>query len=99
MDWDGKNGKTSQFEVQMYAAFAAGLLGALVIAAFILLCLVVVAFSPVVGWLALGFTALFGLFIAIGVLHQIPWPWRRNAPPRSKQVEHRERDSGDSRAA
>ena len=79
-DWDGGNGKTSQFEVQMYAVFAAGLMGILVIGAFVLLSLVVVAYSPIVGWIALGFTAFYGLLIAVGVLHQFPWPWRANTP-------------------
>jgi len=79
-DWDGVNGKTSQFEVQMYAVFAAGLLGTLIIGAFVLLTLVVVAYSAIVGWVALGFTAFYGLVIAAGVLHQFPWPWRSNTP-------------------
>jgi glucan phosphoethanolaminetransferase (alkaline phosphatase superfamily) len=79
-DWNGYNGSTSQFEVQVYAFFAAGLMGALTIGAFVLLSLVVVAFSAIVGWIALGFTAFYGLVIAVGVLHQFPWPWRSNTP-------------------
>ena len=79
-DWDGVNGKASQFEVQMYAVFAVGLMGALIIGAFVLLSLVVIAYSAVVGWVALGFTAFYGLVIAVGVLHQVPWPWRSNTP-------------------
>jgi hypothetical protein len=79
-DWDGVNGKTSQFEVQMYAVFAAGVMGVLIIGAFVMLCLVVVAYSAIVGWVALGFTAFYGLIIAVSTLHQFPWPWRNNTP-------------------
>ena len=96
-DWDGKNGKTSQFQVQMYAVFAAGLVGALIIGAFVLLCLVVVAYSFLVGWVALGFTAFFGLVIAVGVMHQFPWPWRRNTPRSPKHVESQDQDDTESR--
>ncbi|KAK6368485.1 hypothetical protein LTR64_006639 [Lithohypha guttulata] len=79
-DWDGQHGKHSQFEVQAYAVLISGLVGGLVVAAFIFLCLVVVAYSPVVGWIALSFTGWFGLVIAISVLWQVPWPWRDNVP-------------------
>jgi hypothetical protein len=79
-DWNGDHGKTSQRDVQLYATFATALLGSLVIAAFIVLCLVVTAYSPVVGWLALGFTAAFGLVCTIGVMFQVPWPWQNNQP-------------------
>ena len=79
-DWDGLNGKTSQFQVQMYAAFAAALMGTLVIGAFVLLGLVVVAYSAIVGWIALGFTMFYGLVIGVGVLYQFPWPCRCNTP-------------------
>ena len=79
-DWDGVNGKTSQFDVQVYAVFVAGLMGVLIIGAFVLLTLVVVAYSPIVGWVALGFTAFYGFVIAVGILHQFPWPWRSNTP-------------------
>jgi hypothetical protein len=79
-DWNGTNGKTSQWTVQMYAVVASGLLGGLTIGAFALLCLVVVAFSAIVGWVALGFTAFFGLVILVAVVHQVPWPWRDNTP-------------------
>ncbi|KIV82764.1 hypothetical protein PV11_04845 [Exophiala sideris] len=79
-DWDGIKGKTSQWTVQMYAVCVSGLLGALVIGAFVLLCLVVVAYSPVVGWVALGFAIFFGVIILLGVIHQAPWPWRDNTP-------------------
>ena len=69
--------------MQVYAAFAGGLLGTLTITAFVFLCLVVIAYSPVIGWLALGFTAAFGLAIEGSVLYQAPWPWRRETvlPP------------------
>jgi len=82
-DWDGKNGKTSQWSVQMYAVSASGLLGGLIISAFVLLCLVVVAYSAVVGWVALGFTAFFGVIILLAVINQVPWPWRNNTPSSS----------------
>jgi hypothetical protein len=79
-DWDGLTGITSHFEVHMYAVFAVGLTSALIIAALVLLCLVVVANAPVVGWVALGFTGFLALIIVVGVLHQAPWPWRGNMP-------------------
>ncbi|KAL2401585.1 hypothetical protein ABEF93_007328 [Exophiala dermatitidis] len=79
-DWDGTNGKTSQWSVQTYAIFASGLMGALTVGAFVLLCLVVVAYSAVVGWIALGFTCFFGLVILLAVVNQAPWPWRNNTP-------------------
>ena len=79
-DWEGANGRTSQREVQLYAAAATAVLGALVAAAFILLCLVVVGYAPAVGWVALGFTAAFGLLVAVAVLYQAPWPWQTNTP-------------------
>lgn len=79
-DWDGEHGKHSQFEVQFYAVLASGLLGGLIIGAFVFLCLVVVAYVPVVGWIALAFTGWFGLVILVSVLWQVPWPWRDNAP-------------------
>lgn len=80
-DWDGHNGKKSQSSVQVYATITSGLLGALVVAAFVFLCLVVIAYSPAVGWIALGFTIVFGLVILISVVYQAPWPWRDNSPP------------------
>jgi hypothetical protein len=79
-DWNGEHGKTSQRDVQLYAAFATALLAGLVISAFMFLCLVVTAYSPVVGWIALGFTAAFGLVCAVGVMFQVPWPWQNNQP-------------------
>jgi len=79
-DWDGEHGRRSQKEVQFYAVLASGLLGGLTIGAFIFLCLVVVAYSPVVGWIALAFTGWFGLLIIVSVLWQVPWPWRENLP-------------------
>ena len=79
-DWDGKRGKTSQTTVQMYAVFASTVLGGLVVGAFVLLCLVVVAYSSVVGWIALGFTSFFGFVMLVSIFNQVPWPWRDNTP-------------------
>lgn len=79
-DWDGLNGRTSQWTVHVYATLASGFLGGLIVGAFIVLCLVVVAYSPTVGWIAVGFTAFFGFIIVLSVLIQAPWPWRDNAP-------------------
>lgn len=79
-DWDGEHGRHSQLEVQLYAVLVSGLLGGLIIGAFIFMCLVVVAYSPVVGWVALSFTGWFALVIICAVLWQIPWPWRDNKP-------------------
>lgn len=78
-DWDGVHGRTSQVTVQWYAVLAAVVMGGLVIAAFSLLCLVVVAYSPIVGWIALGFTGLFGAIIALAIVNQVPQPlsWRQ----------------------
>lgn len=97
-DWNGVNGKKSQFQVQLYAVFAAGFIGAMIMGAFVLLCLVVVAYSPIVGWVALGFTSFFALVIAISVLHHSPWPWRSNTPsPDWKKRESRETVDGQGR--
>lgn len=82
-DWDGLNGKHSQWQVQMYAVLASGVMGGLVIGAFIMLGLVVVAYSPTVGWIAVGFTAAFGAFIVLALFNQAPWPWRDNTPSRT----------------
>ena len=79
-DWDGVKGETSQWTVQMYAVCVSGLLGALTIGAFVLLCLVVVAYSPVVCWVALAFAIFFGVVILLAVAYQAPWPWRDNTP-------------------
>lgn len=59
--------------MQWYAVMASIVMGGLVIGAFLLLCLVVVAYSPVVGWIALGFTTFFGLIILISIGWQVPW--------------------------
>ena len=64
----------------MYAVFASSVVGGLVIGAFILLCLVVVAYSAVVGWIALGFTSFFGLVMVVSIYLQVPLPWRDNTP-------------------
>ncbi|KIY02196.1 uncharacterized protein Z520_02334 [Fonsecaea multimorphosa CBS 102226] len=99
-DWDGLNGKTSQRSVQWYAVVAAGLMGGLIIGAFVLLCLVVVAHTTIVGWIALGFTSLFGAIIFVALMHQAPWPWRNNTPspsPRHRTAgghDGRDRDGG-----
>lgn len=79
-DWNGDHGKTSQRDVQLYATFITALLSGLLVAAFIFLCLVVTAYAVVVGWVALGFTAAFGLVCAVGVMFQVPWPWQNNQP-------------------
>lgn len=79
-DWNGEHGKKSQTEVQLYATFATGLLGGLVVAAFVFLCLVIVAFTPIIGWISLGFTTAFGGVVVIGVAYQAPWPWQVNQP-------------------
>lgn len=85
-DWDGEHGLSSQLEVQLYAVFVSGLLGGLIVGAFVFLCLVVVAYSPVVGWIALGFTSWFGLIIAVSVTWQLPWPWRDNTPDEGRKT-------------
>lgn len=85
-DWDGEHGIRSQLEVQLYAVLVSGLLGGLIVGAFVFLCLVVVAYSPVVGWIALGFTSWFGLIIAVSVTWQLPWPWRDNTPDEGRKT-------------
>lgn len=52
-----------------YATVTSLLLYGLVIAAFIVMALVVTAYSFVVGWVAIGFTAVFGIggFLSIGI--------------------------------
>jgi hypothetical protein len=96
-DWDGKHGRTSQVTVQWYAVLAAVVMGGLVIAAFCLLCLVVVAYSPVVGWIALGFTAFFGGIIAVAIANQVPWPcnWREPVAIDPQERTARKRSSHD----
>ncbi|OAP56173.1 hypothetical protein AYL99_09352 [Fonsecaea erecta] len=94
-DWDGLNGKTSQQSVQRYAMVAAGLMGGLIIGAFVLLCLVVVAYTAVVGWIALGFTSLVGVIIFLALMNQAPWPWRNNTPSPSRR--HRSAGGHDER--
>lgn len=79
-DWDGVRGKTSQVAVQWYAVIASGTMGGMTIGAFICLCLVVVGYQPVVGWIALGFTSAFGILIIGSVLYQCPWAWRDVKP-------------------
>ncbi|RMZ91079.1 hypothetical protein DV736_g1683, partial [Chaetothyriales sp. CBS 134916] len=72
-DWDGLQGSTRQLRVQVYAVGASAIMGTLIIAAFCLLCLVVVAYTPIVGWIALGFTGLFAIIIYIAIINQLPW--------------------------
>lgn len=89
-DWDGLHGRRSQLSVQLYAVSISGLMGALLIAAFILMCLVVVAYQPTIGWLSLGFTSLFGVVVLVSILNQVPWPWIQ---PRSAAKKGDEKDS------
>jgi hypothetical protein len=84
-DWDGLHGKRSQLSVQLYAVAASTIMGGLTIGAFALLCLVVVAYSPVVGWIAISFTGFFGLIIMMAILNQVPWPWQVNTPQPMRQ--------------
>ena len=79
-DWDGLHGKTSQRTVQWYAVLASATLGALIIAAFVFLCLTVVSYTPVIGWIALGWVCFFGVVMVVAVFNQIPFPWRDNHP-------------------
>jgi hypothetical protein len=90
-DWDGEHGRTSQVTVQWYAVIASALMGGLVIAAFALLCLVVVAYSPAVGWIALGFTGFFGFIIVLAIGNQVPWPWLRQREPQREELPKSER--------
>lgn len=85
-DWDGEHGKRSQVEVQLYAVFASALIGGLVIGAFLVLCLVVVAYTPAVGWIAIGFTGFFGLIMLVAITYQVPWPWRDNVPDQRRMA-------------
>lgn len=79
-DWDGLRGEKSQFSVQMYAVCTTALIGTLTIAAFAILCLVVVAYTSIVGWIALGFTTFFGFIVLMAIWNNAPWPWRDNTP-------------------
>lgn len=82
-DWDGLNGKTSQVTAQWYAVIASATMGGLTIGAFVCLCLVVVGYQPIIGWIALGFTSCFGLLITVSVLYQCPWAWRDAKPTKT----------------
>jgi hypothetical protein len=55
--------------LQYYATVTCLILYGLVIAAFVFIGLVVTAYSFVVGWVAIGFTAMFGIggFISIAI--------------------------------
>lgn len=79
-DWNGEHGRRSQREVQLYAVVMSALMAGLTVAAFIFLCLVVVAYEEVVGWIALGFTCCFGFMMLVSVIYQYPWPWKDNSP-------------------
>lgn len=79
-DWDGKRGSTSQVTVQIYAVTASTVMGSLTVGAFVMLCLVVVAYQSTIGWIALGFTSFFGMVILAGIWNQVPWPWRHDNP-------------------
>jgi len=67
-DWGSSNLQKRMF-IQWSATLATALLYGLTIIAFIFLGLVITAYSAVVGWIAVAFTAAFGLggFIAIVV--------------------------------
>ena len=45
----------------------------------------VVAYSPIVGWIALGFTGFFGVIMVTAILNQVPWPWQNNTPQPVRQ--------------
>lgn len=74
-DWDGEHGETSQLTVQLYAVSISAITGSLIIAAFVFMCLVVVAYQPIVGWISLGFTSIFGVIVIGSIYNQVPWPW------------------------
>jgi hypothetical protein len=67
-DWDGGE-RRRKWVLQCYATLASVVLYGLVIAAFVVMGLVVTAYSFVVGWVAVGFTALFGVggLLCIGI--------------------------------
>ena len=90
-DWDGLHGRTSQVTVHWYAVVMSAVMGLLVIGAFALLCLVVVAYSRVVGLIALVSTCLFGVLITVAIIMQIPWPcsWREVAEEKVAEKEGR----------
>ena len=58
--------------MQYYASVTCLVLYGLIIAAFVVLGLVVTAYSPVVGWVAIGFTAAFGVGGLLCILIQSP---------------------------
>ncbi|ERF75677.1 hypothetical protein EPUS_08631 [Endocarpon pusillum Z07020] len=67
-DWDGDDPRRKRV-LQYYATLTCLVLYGLVIAAFAVMGLVVMAYSFVVGWVAVGFTAMFGIggFLCIGI--------------------------------
>jgi hypothetical protein len=70
-DWDGEN-KRRRLVLQYYATLTCLLLYGLVIAAFVFIGLVVTAYSFVVGWVAVGFTAMFGIGGLLSTVMQSP---------------------------
>jgi hypothetical protein len=70
-DWDGEN-KRRRVVLQYYATLTCLILYGLVIAAFVFIGLVVTAYSFVVGWVAVGFTAMFGIGGLLSTLMQSP---------------------------
>jgi hypothetical protein len=70
-DWDGENRQRKRV-LQYYVAVTCLVLYGLVIAAFVVMGLVVVAYSFVVGWVAIGFTAIFGIGGLLCIVIQSP---------------------------
>lgn len=70
-DWDGDDRKRKRI-LQSYATITSLLLYGLVIAAFTVIGVVVTAYSFVVGWVAVGFTAVFGVGGLLCILIQSP---------------------------
>jgi hypothetical protein len=70
-DWDGMD-KRRKTVMQCYASVTCLVLYGLIIAAFVVMGLVVTAYTPVVGWVAIGFTAVFGLGGLLCIVIQSP---------------------------
>ena len=70
-DWDGEN-QSRRVVLQYYATLTSLILYGLVIAAFVFIGLVVTAYSFVVGWVAVGFTAMFGIGGLLSIVRQSP---------------------------
>jgi hypothetical protein len=71
-DWDGDDWCRKRV-LQYYATMTSFVLYGLVIAAFVVMGLVVTAYSPVVGWVAIGFTAMFGVGGLLCIIIQSPF--------------------------